>query len=98
MRQNSASIKHYHISDHSTASDCMLPGNGGFDFAEFFGILKNGGFDGAAIIEVYNNAYKEYGEVFDSYRRLVSVTGLECRISNIKNLKTAPKYVENNIK
>ena len=55
----------------------MLPGNGGFDFAEFFGILKNGGFDGAAIIEVYNNAYKEYGEIFDSYRRLVSVTGLE---------------------
>lgn len=98
INEFSENIKHYHISDHSTASDCMLPGNGGFDFAEFFGTLKNGGFDGAAIIEVYNNAYKEYGEIFDSYRRLVSVTGLECRISNIKSRKTAPKYVKNNIK
>ena len=25
---------------------------------------------GAAVIEVYNNAYKEYGEVFRSYREL----------------------------
>lgn len=33
-------IKHYHISDHSVSSDCLLPGNGGFNFAEFFMCLS----------------------------------------------------------
>ena len=70
INEFSENIKHYHISDHSVASDCLLPGNGGFDFAEFFKTLKNAGYRGAAVIEVYNNAYKEYGEVFRSYRAL----------------------------
>ena len=70
INEFSKNIKHYHISDHSVASDCLLPGNGGFDFAEFFKTLKNTGYRGAAVIEVYNNAYKEYGEVFRSYRAL----------------------------
>lgn len=59
--------RHYHISDHSTASDCMLPLKGKFDFNTFFDILKNYGYNGSLIIEVYSNAYREYREIADSY-------------------------------
>lgn len=59
-------IKHYHISDHSPASDCQLPLNGGFNFQGFFEILENKNFNGSCIIEVYNNAYSDYQEIIKS--------------------------------
>jgi len=61
--------RHYHISDHSTASDCMLPGNGCFDFKQFFKILKNADYDGSCIIEVYSNAYHSLSEIKDSFEK-----------------------------
>lgn len=64
-------IRHYHISDHSISSDCQLPGNGKFDFSSFFKLLNASGYNGACIIEVYNNAYKEYNEIKDSYETLI---------------------------
>lgn len=63
-------IKHYHISDHSLASDCQLPLKGGFDFKAFFKILKNRNFDGSCIIEVYRDAYSDYKEIGFSYKNL----------------------------
>lgn len=62
--------RHYHISDHSTASDCLLPGCGNFDFKGFFDFLENKNYKGASIIEVYRNSYKEYSEIFNSYKNL----------------------------
>lgn len=61
---------HYHISDHSTASDCMLPLNGKFDFKSFFDFLKDTDYNGACIIEVYRNAYNKYTEIINSYSAL----------------------------
>ena len=29
-------IVHIHLSDHTAAADCLLPGNGRFDFGAFF--------------------------------------------------------------
>lgn len=66
----SDNIMHYHISDHSLASDCMLPLNGKFDFNRFFETLKQSNYNGACIIEVYKNAYHEFSEIFNSYRNL----------------------------
>ena len=63
-------IKHFHISDHSLASDCLLPLNGKFNFPLFFETLKQKGYNGAFIIEVYKNAYHDFNEVFDSYKKL----------------------------
>lgn len=63
-------IKHCHISDHSLASDCLLPLNGKFNFPLFFQTLKQNGYNGAFIIEVYKNAYHDFNEVFDSYKKL----------------------------
>ncbi len=70
IREFSDNIKHFHISDHSTASDCLLPLDGGFEFGKFFDILRNNSYDGSCIIEVYRNSYKEYDEIFNSYNRL----------------------------
>ncbi len=63
-------IKHIHISDHSIASDCLLPLDGGFDFAGFFRLLTASHYKGSCMIEVYSNAYKSYNQIVDSYRQL----------------------------
>lgn len=64
-------IKHFHISDHSIESDCQLPGNGNFDFAEFFRYLKNREYNGALMTEVYSFAYQNYSEIFDCHKKLL---------------------------
>ena len=66
-------IKHLHISDHSIASDCQLPFNGGFDFEKLLLTLKNRGYDGSMVIEVYNNAYKSFDELQISTQKLVNL-------------------------
>lgn len=71
ITQFKSNIRHYHISDHSPSSDCMLPQNGMFDFENFFKLLKTDDFEGSAIIEVYNNAYGDYGEIETSYKNLI---------------------------
>ena len=58
-------IKHYHISDHSLASDCLLPLNGKFNFKSFFDILNQKNYVGACIIEVYKKAYHVFSEIFN---------------------------------
>lgn len=64
-------IKHFHISDHLPERDCLLPGRGIFDFDRFFGKTAQMGYKGSYIIEVYNNAYKSYSEIFDSYQQFM---------------------------
>lgn len=57
-------IAHIHLSDHNSLNDCLLPGKGEFDFAKLFRIALADGYDGAALVEVYSNAYirdKELG-------------------------------------
>ncbi|MBE6786884.1 MAG: sugar phosphate isomerase/epimerase [Ruminococcaceae bacterium] len=63
-------IRHFHISDHSLAGDCLLPFNGKFDFSKFVKTLKDRRYNGACMIEVYKNAYKEKSEIFDSLNKL----------------------------
>lgn len=64
-------IKHYHISDHSVAGDCLLPGNGKFDFGGFFEFLKKRGYNGTLITEVYRFSYKDYDDIFNSHKNIV---------------------------
>ena len=59
-------IKHVHISDHSAAGDCLLPGCGGFDFKNFFDFMAKNGYKGDYIVEVYNNAYSDKIDVVKS--------------------------------
>lgn len=66
-------IKHFHISDHSVAGDCLLPGCGKFNFKGFFEYLKNNRYNGALITEVYNFSYKEYEEIFVSVNNMQNI-------------------------
>lgn len=68
-------IRHFHISDHSVAGDCLLPLNGKFDFAGFFKFLKNKDYKGALMTEVYRFSYKEEKEIFESYNKLLNIKG-----------------------
>ena len=63
-------IRHFHISDHSVAGDCLLPLKGKFDFKGLFDFLNQKGYEGALMTEVYRYAYKEYDEIFESFRKL----------------------------
>lgn len=65
-----SNIKHVHISDHSVASDCLLPLHGGFDFKSLFNIMDSLDYCGDYMIEVYNSAYSDYKEIISSYKRL----------------------------
>jgi len=56
-------IVHLHLSDSDTDDDCLPPGNGDFDFARLFTILKNRGYTGDAVIELYRENYGEYEEL-----------------------------------
>lgn len=66
-------IRHVHISDHSPASDCLLPGKGNFNFVGLAKTLENHGYKGDYIIEVYQNAYSDYSEIFESYKKINSL-------------------------
>ena len=67
MRGN---IINMHISDHSDKWDCLLPGNGNFDFNRLFERLKSDRYDGACLVEVYNHAYSHTNELIESYNNL----------------------------
>lgn len=66
-------LKHIHISDNTPDNDCMLPTKGSFDFAELMNTAEANGFNGAAIIEVYRNAYGEYSEIISAYEKIKSI-------------------------
>lgn len=63
-------ICHLHISDSNESSDCLLPLDGCFDLGAFFDKVQNYGYSGAAVIEVYKNAYTDRNEVFSAFSKL----------------------------
>lgn len=73
LREFYDNIKHLHISDHSVAGDCLLPGNGKFDFNGFFKFLEQKEYKGSMITEVYRFSYKDYDEIFDSYKKMCNL-------------------------
>lgn len=66
-------IRHVHISDHSPASDCLLPFKGKYNFEELFRKMQNLGYNGDYMIEVYSNAYKDYSELAETLKKLTSI-------------------------
>ena len=67
-------IRHLHISDNNSESDCMLPCRGNYDFKHLFERMKSIGYKGDAVIEVYSQAYKEYEEMFTALDCLNNTT------------------------
>ncbi len=57
-------IRHIHISDHNSESDCFVPMKDGvFDFKGFFDMMKSFGFSGDYIIELYEHGYESDAEL-----------------------------------
>ncbi len=71
LRNLKHKIKHLHISDSNAENDCMLPMRGDFDFKKFLTTAAEFGYTGNAIVEVYNNAYADKAELFESYDKLI---------------------------
>lgn len=58
-----SSLRHIHISDFSANNKCLLPGQGCFNYEEFFEKLKKIGFDDDIIIEVYRFSFDKIEEL-----------------------------------
>ncbi len=50
-------IVQVHISDHNSENDCLPPGQGDFDFANFIKSLDDKGYKGDYIIELYKDSF-----------------------------------------
>jgi sugar phosphate isomerase/epimerase len=61
------SIVTAHLSDVDASGKMCLPGRGVTDFNDMFTRLCDKGFDGALIMEVYQNDFQSYRELFDSF-------------------------------
>lgn len=70
MESMNYQIEHVHLSDHSPGGDCLLPGQGGFNFKALFQQLQEKGFRGNGVIEVYDNAYQSMDEIPAAYDQL----------------------------
>ena len=55
-----------HLSDSAPGRDCLPPGEGDFDFAGYFSILKEKGYAGDGIVELYQNSYQSPQQLFQS--------------------------------
>lgn len=68
-------LKHIHINDFSTNNECVLPGEGCFNFERFFRSLKDIDYDGDIIIEVYRFSFDKINELKKSYDFLKQFCG-----------------------
>ncbi|MDR1892790.1 MAG: sugar phosphate isomerase/epimerase [Oscillospiraceae bacterium] len=69
-------IRHVHLSDHSGKNDCLLPGQGEFDFRRLFGRLKAFDYSGDLVLEVYREAFSKTEEILQSADMLRHLTDL----------------------
>ena len=65
------SIVTVHLSDVDKNGKMCLPGRGVTNFDTLFLRLLDKGFDGAFLLEVYQNDFTEYKELFESYQFIV---------------------------
>lgn len=66
IKEMNSDIVTVHISDVDENGKMCLPGRGITDFYDLFSRLYDVGFDGAALLEVYQNDYKDTKELLNS--------------------------------
>ncbi len=66
LKEMGGDIVTVHLSDRDSDGKMCLPGRGAFDFEKLFNRLADVNFNGALLLEVYQNDYTEYQELFDS--------------------------------
>ncbi len=70
-------ICNVHVSDYDEASDCILPGEGKFDFKKLKGELSQIGYTGDALIEVYSKSIKSDEQILKSKSFLENIFSSE---------------------
>lgn len=65
---------HVHISDSGELGDCLLIGNGRFDFRAFFEKLGSYNPDASVILELYRNSFNGISDLVSSYNKLIKMT------------------------
>ncbi len=65
---------HAHISDYGEIGDCLLLGNGSFNFKRFFEKLNSLNPNASVIIELYRSGFSGISELISSYNRLLKMT------------------------
>ena len=65
-------LANIHINDFSQTQTCLLPGQGEFDYAAFFGELKKIHYQGDTLIEVYRSDFKTIDEMRQAVQVLSS--------------------------
>ena len=66
-------LRNIHVSDYNGENDCLLPGEGEFDFSSFINQMKLRGYEGDFIIEVYSSAFVEESQILKAKEYLESV-------------------------
>lgn len=66
-------LRNIHVSDCKGANDCLLPGEGEFDFSRFIDQVKQLGYAGDFIIEVYSSAFEKENKIFKAKDYLESL-------------------------
>lgn len=66
-------IRHIHISDHDGPLECMVPGKGVFNIAEFLLEVRKTGFDGSVIVELYRENFADTVELSQGFAHLSSI-------------------------
>lgn len=63
-----------HINDNDSKNDCLLPGEGTFNYKKLFGLLNDVKYNKACIIEVYSRNFKNTSQLVNAYNFIKNVT------------------------
>jgi len=56
-------LVHIHLNDQAPGQECLLPGQGIFNYEELFAYLRQINYQGLGVIEVYRHNFKELSEL-----------------------------------
>lgn len=59
-------VVHLHLNDHLPQKDCLLPGNGGFDFQRLAQLVKTYSHSPSMVIEVYRHDFQTTDDLLNS--------------------------------
>lgn len=72
-------LVHLHLNDHTLQKDCLLPGQGHFDWNRYFQEVADSGYAGEGVIEVYRGDFARVEELLASKKLLESCLGEKTR-------------------
>ena len=66
-------VVHLHLNDHLPQKDCLLPGNGGFDFQHLAQLVKKFPASPSMVIEVYRHDFQTIDDLLNSLNFLCKI-------------------------